>query len=284
MGTLYVVGTPIGNLNDITFRALEVLKSVDYIACEDTRQSLKLLNHYEIKKKLVAYHKFNENTKSDPIIDDLKNNMDIAIITDAGTPCISDPGYILIRKAHENNINVIAVPGASAVVSSLSVSGLDTRQFVFIGFLPKENSKIKEELDKMQNSQINTFVLYESPKRLVKLVGKLVEYFPDSKIYIASDLTKLHERGFYGNILEVYNQIQNDENIEKGEYAIVLEKKDNNENIDVDSNMSVESKLVDLMIKKNITLKDAIAELSTIEKIGKKEIYNASLNLKNLIK
>lgn len=284
MGTLYVVGTPIGNLNDITFRALEVLKSVDYIACEDTRQSLKLLNHYEIKKKLVAYHKFNENTKSDPIIDDLKNNMDIAIITDAGTPCISDPGYILIRKAHENNINVIAVPGASAVVSSLSVSGLDTRQFVFIGFLPKENSKIKEELDKIKNSQINTFVLYESPKRLVKLVGKLVEYFPDSKIYIASDLTKLHERGFYGNILEVYNQIQNDENIEKGEYAIVLEKKDNNENIDVDSNMSVESKLVDLMIKKNITLKDAIAELSTIEKIGKKEIYNASLNLKNLIK
>ena len=286
MGTLYVVGTPIGNLNDITFRALDILKNVDYIACEDTRQSLKLLNHYEIKKKLVAYHKFNENTKSNPIIDDLISGMDVAIITDAGTPCISDPGYILIRKAHENNINVVAVPGASAVVSSLSVSGLDTKQFAFIGFLPKENSKIKEELDKIKTSSFNTFVLYESPKRIVKLIGKLAEVLPDSKIYIASDLTKIHERGFYGNILEVYNEIQNDENVEKGEYAIVLEKNNNEDNSDIDndSNMSVESKLVDLMVKKNITLKDAIAELSTIEKVGKKEIYNASLNLKNLIK
>ena len=285
MGTLYVVGTPIGNLNDITFRALDVLKNVDYIACEDTRQSLKLLNHYDIKKKLVAYHKFNENNKSDPIIDDLRKGMDIAIITDAGTPCISDPGYILIKKAHENNINVIAIPGASAVVSSLSVSGLDTKQFSFIGFLPKENSKIKEEINKMLNSSINTFVLYESPKRLVKLVGKLVEHFPNSKIYIASDLTKIHERGFFGNILEVYNQIQNDKDIEKGEYAVILEKEDNiDSGIDVDTNMSLESKLVDLMVKEKITLKDAITELSKKEKISKNEIYNASLNLKNLIK
>ena len=139
MGILYVVATPIGNLGDISLRALEILKSVDIIACEDTRQTLKLLNHFEIKKKLVAYHKFNETSKSYSLIQDLKNGLDIAIVTDAGTPCISDPGYILVKEARENNIPVIAIPGASAVVSALSVSGLDTAKFSFIGFLSTDN-------------------------------------------------------------------------------------------------------------------------------------------------
>ena len=135
MGTLYVVATPIGNLGDISLRALEILKNVDIIACEDTRQTIKLLNHFEIKKKLVAYHKFNENSKSSSLIQDLKSGLDIAVVTDAGTPCISDPGYILVKEARENDIPVIAIPGASAVVSALSVSGLDTSKFSFIGFL-----------------------------------------------------------------------------------------------------------------------------------------------------
>ena len=281
MGTLYVVATPIGNLNDITFRALEILKNVDIIACEDTRQTLKLLNHYEIKNKLVAYHKFNEKEKTGSLINDLNKGLNIAIVTDAGTPCISDPGYILIKEAHENNIEVIGIPGASAVVTSLSVSGLDTSQFSFIGFLPVDNTKFKEEIDKMLKSSINTFVIYESPKRIVKLFSKLVDYFPNSNIYIASDLTKIHERGFFGKIETIYEQIKNDSNIEKGEYAIVLQK--NNIVEEVKETISLEAKIVDEMVKNNCTIKDAIELINNKDiNIKKNDLKEASLNLKKL--
>ncbi len=284
MGTLYVVATPIGNLNDITFRALEVLKSVDIIACEDTRQSLKLLNHYDIKKKLVAYHKFNEGEKYSSLIDDLRNDKDIAIITDAGTPCISDPGYVLIREAHKNNINVIGIPGASAVVTALSISGLDTSEFSFVGFLPTDNTKFKEQIDKIINSEIKTFVIYESPKRLLKLIEQLKDIFKDAKLFIASDLTKIHERNFYGRIEDVYNIISNDPNIEKGEYVIVLEKelKEKEENND---EISFEAMIVDTMIKEDCNVKDAIRSIcDKNNKIKKNELYEASLKLKDLFK
>lgn len=281
MGTLYVVATPIGNLNDITFRALEILKSVDIIACEDTRQTLKLLNHYEIKNKLVAYHKFNEKEKTGSLINDLNNGLNIAIVTDAGTPCISDPGYILIKEAHENNIEVIGIPGASAVVTALSVSGLDTSEFSFIGFLPVDNTKFKEEIDKILKSSINTFVIYESPKRIVKLFSKLVDYFPNSNVYIASDLTKIHERGFYGKIEDVYEQIKNDSNIEKGEYAIVLQKNGIKE--EVKDDISLEALIVDTMKKNNCTVKEAIELINSKDNnIKKNDLKDASLNLKKI--
>ena len=283
MGNLYVVATPIGNLSDITLRALDILKSVDYIACEDTRQTIKLLNHYEIKKKLVAYHKFNELSKSNFIIDDLKSGMDVAIVTDAGTPCISDPGYIVIKKAREENINVFAVPGASAVISSLSVSGIDTSSFAFVGFLPVDNTKFNEEIDKIKESKINTFVIYESPKRIVKLFGKLVEFFPQATVFVASDLTKLHERGFFGTIEDVYEQMKNDSNIEKGEYAIVLQKKENDE-VNSEENISLEALIIDCMVKNNLSVKDAIKKITEENKnIRKNDLYEASLRLKNLI-
>lgn len=283
MGNLYIVATPIGNLQDITFRALDILKNVDYIACEDTRQTIKLLNHYDIKNKLVAYHKFNELSKSNFIIDDLKKGMNIAIVTDAGTPCISDPGYIVIKKAREENINIYAIPGASAVVSALSVSGVDTSNFTFIGFLPVDNTKFNEEINKIKESKINTFVIYESPKRIVKLFSKLKDIFPQSIVYIASDLTKIHERGFFGTIEEVYEQISNDPNIEKGEYAIVLQKNDkidSKEEIEI----SLEAIIVDYMIKNNCSSKEAIKGISEKNKnIRKNDLYEASLNLKNLL-
>ena len=284
MGILYVIGTPIGNLNDISFRALEVLKSVDYIACEDTRQSLKLLNHFEIKKKLVAYHKFNENEKSKTIIDDLLNGLSVAIVTDAGTPCISDPGYILVKKAHENNIQVIAIPGASAVVSALSVSGIDTSQFSFIGFLPIDNKKFNDEITKMLESKIRTFVIYESPKRIIKLFSKLVDIFPHSLVYVASDLTKIHERGFYGYIEDVFSTLLNDSNVERGEYAIVLNKYENEKKIDQkEDDLSIEALLIDIMVKNKIGSKDAIGVLnSNCEKYSKNDIYDASLRLKKM--
>jgi 16S rRNA (cytidine1402-2'-O)-methyltransferase len=282
MGTLYVVGTPIGNLGDITFRAIEILNNVDYIACEDTRQSLKLLNHYEIKKRLVAYHKFNESNKSNVIINDLINGKNVAVITDAGTPCISDPGYVLIKKCHENNIKVIAIPGASAVVSSLSVSGIDTSKFAFVGFLPTDNSKMKEELQQIKESSINTFVIYESPKRILKLFSKLMEFFPHSLVYVASDLTKIHERGFYGEIEDVYNILKDDENIEKGEYAIIINKH-LEERKEVEKERTIEGLLIDIMINNKCSLKEAINILNNSSNLKKNEIYNASLNLKKIM-
>ena len=281
MGILYVVATPIGNLNDITIRALDILKNVDIIACEHTRQSLKLLNHYNIKKKLVSYHKFNEKEKSISLIEDLKNGLNIAIVTDAGTPCISDPGYILVREAHLNNIEVIAIPGASASVSALSVSGLDTKEFSFIGFLPTDNTKFNIEIEKMKENRINTFVIYESPKRIVKLFSKLILLFPTSQVYIASDLTKIHERGFFGKIEEVYNIIKEDPNIEKGEYVIILEKKDSTKEQRED--ISFEALIVDTMIKNNCSIKDAINTISDNNKnIKKNDLKESSLNIKKL--
>lgn len=283
MGDLYVVATPIGNLSDITIRALDILKTVDYIACEDTRQTIKLLNHYEIKKKMIAYHKFNELSKSDSIIDDLKKGMSVAIVTDAGTPCISDPGYILVKKAREEGINVYGVPGCSAVVTALSVSGLNTSEFAFYGFLSTDNTKFNEEIDRIKNSNVNTFVIYESPKRIVKLLSKLVDVFENAYVYIASDLTKLHERGFFGRIDEVYETIKNDPNIEKGEYAIVIQKENKVEIIE--NEVSIEAMLVDTMIKNKCSLKDAIGLLNSNNKnLKKNDIYNASLNIKELFK
>lgn len=279
MGTLYVVATPIGNLNDITFRALDILKNVDIIACEDTRQTLKLLNYYEIKKKLVAYHKFNEIDKSKSIIKYLLNGLNIAIVTDAGTPCISDPGYFLIREAHLNNIEVIAIPGASAVVSALSVSGLDTNKFSFVGFLPIDNTKFNIEIDKIKNSQINTFVIYESPKRIVKLIGKLKNHFENAQLYIASDLTKIHERAIFGDINDVYEKVKVDPNIEKGEYVIVLEKKDTIQK-EKNEDISLEAKIIDVMIKNNCSIKEAIEILSNSMK--KNLLKEAGLNLKKM--
>ncbi len=282
-GTLYVVATPIGNLSDISKRALDILKDVDLIACEDTRQTIKLLNHYEIKNKLISYHKFNEKTKSLSIVDDLINGKDVALVSDAGTPCISDPGYNLVKEAREKGINVIGIPGCSATVTALSVSGLAVTNFSFIGFLSNDTSKFNEEIDLMHTSKINTFIIYESPKRLVKLVTRLNEEFIDSNIYIASDLTKIHERGFFGKTSEVLKTIKEDPNIEKGEYVVVLEKKD--EEVVSDNEYSLEALLVDTMIKNNINLKDAIKYLNDNNKnIKKNDIYKASLNLKDLIK
>ena len=283
MGTLYVVATPIGNLNDISIRALDVLKNVDLIACEDTRQSLKLLNHYEIKKKLIAYHKFNEKGKSSSIIEDLKNGKDVAIITDAGTPCISDPGYILVKEAQESNIKVIGIPGPSATVTALSVSGLDTSEYSFIGFMSTDNKKFNEQIEKMRNSEIRTFIIYESPKRIVKLFEKLKESFPNANSFIASDLTKIHERSFYGKIEDVYNIISNDPNIEKGEYAIIIEKEKEDNKEDEEENFSLEAIIIDTVVKEKCSIKDAIKIISDKNKIRKNDLYEASLNLKNII-
>ena len=173
MGTLYVVATPIGNLSDFSKRAIDTLKDCDLILAEDTRQTIKLLNHFDIKNKMISYHKYNEKSKSDEIINELKNGKNISLVSDAGTPCISDPGYILIKKARENNIEVIGIPGCSAIIDALSISGLDTSSFTFYGFVPTDNKSKDELFNEIKHSNVKVKVLYESPKRLIKLLENI---------------------------------------------------------------------------------------------------------------
>lgn len=283
MGKLYVVATPIGNLGDISERALKILEEVDFIAAEDTRQTVKILNHFNIKKQMTAYHKFNEKSKSHVIIEKILNGSDVALVSDAGTPCISDPGYELVKQARENKIEVIGIPGPSAIITALSISGLDTSHFTFIGFLPIDNKKLREKMKQIEKSSFSTFIIYESPKRILKLVELLKETFIDSKIFIASDLTKIHERTFFGNIEEVYANIKNDEKIEKGEYVVILEKKMEKAEPVEKKGYSIEAELIDIIVKEKCDIKTAIKMLNEANKnLKKNDIYNASLNIKKI--
>ena len=282
MGTLYVVATPIGNLNDMTKRAIETLKEVDIILCEDTRTSLKLLNHFDIKNKLVSYHKFNEQEKTSSIIKDLKQNKNIALISDAGTPCISDPGYILVKKAREENINVIGIGGISAVITALSISGLNSDKFTFQGFFPRETKDKNKLIKELETSNINTHIFYESPKRIIKTLEYIKENLGNIKVSVSRELTKLHEKTYQGNIKEVLEELKTDEKSSLGEYTFIIEKEIK---IEEKENLSIEALLIDKMIKNNISLKDAITLLNKEnDNLSKKDIYNASLNLKDILK
>lgn len=280
MGILYVVATPIGNLNDITKRALEILNSVDLIACEDTRTSSVLLKHFNINKKLVSYHKFNEKGKSDSLINDLKSGKNIALITDAGCPCISDPGSVLVKDAINNNIEVIAIPGASATITSLMCSGMDTESFTFYGFLDRENKKIIDSLERIKTDSSKIAIIYESPKRIVKLLEKVNEILDNPYICLCNDLTKKFEKKYYGKTLDVIKELNNNLNSELGEYVLLIEK--NNNIVNETSEYSIESLLVDEMVKNNCTMKDAIKLVSEKYRINKNEVYNASLKLKKI--
>lgn len=280
MGILYVVATPIGNLDDITKRALDVLSSVDIILCEDTRRSLKLLNYYNIKKKLVAYHKFNEKEKVDGIINNLKDGLNIAIITDAGTPCISDPGYILVNKAREEGIDVIGVGGISALVTALSISGLNTDSFSFYGFFPREKKDKDKMINNIINSSVNLVVFYEAPKRIINTLKYLYDNLGNIKVSILKDLTKIHETNYFGFIKDIILDLENFDKTTLGEYTVILEvpkkEKENKSNDDI----SIEALLVDIIVKKNVSMKEAITILSENSNYSKNDIYNASLNIK----
>lgn len=282
MGTLYVVGTPIGNLDDFSKRAVDTLNLVDVILCEDTRHSMILLNHYDIKKRCISYHKFNEKEKVDSIIDMLKKGLNVAIITDAGLPCVSDPGYILVEAARLNDIEVIGVGGISASVTALSISGLKNDSFTFYGFFPRETKDKKALIENLKKSSVDTFIFYESPKRILKTLEYLKDNLGNIKICVCSDLTKLHEKSYFGTIEKVYNELKENPNVEKGEYTFVIEKCFvEEEKID----LSIEARLVDIVVKQDVTIKDAIDILNKEDiNLSKKYIYNASLNLKDILK
>ena len=218
---LYLVGTPIGNLEDITLRALRVLKEADIIACEDTRNTQKLLNHYEIKgKKLLSYHEHNEDKMSDKIIEYLEDGVNIALVTDAGMPCISDPGYVLVEKVKGAGLDVVALPGANAGLTALVASGIESYNYTFYGFLPRKTKELKQKLEIILSSK-TTSILYESPHRVKNLVEEIVKIAPTRKIAVARELTKMFEQieTFEASIIL---DMLGEEIKEKGEFVVII--------------------------------------------------------------
>ncbi|MBS5886046.1 MAG: 16S rRNA (cytidine(1402)-2'-O)-methyltransferase [Clostridium sp.] len=278
-GKLYLVPTPIGNLKDITLRALEVLENVDIIAAEDTRQSLKLLNHFNIKKSLFSYHKHNEQGKSEDIINKLKGGMNIALITDAGTPGISDPGSVIVEKCIEQEIEFEVLPGATAITTALVYSGLDTTKFIFRGFLPRENKERNPLVEEIKNVR-DTIILYEAPHRLLDTLEYLLNNIGDRKIAICRELTKLHEEIYRGKISAALKYFI--ENRPRGEFVLVIEGKSDDE-IKAEkealwSNLTIKEHLLKL-IESGIEKKDAIKLVAKERNLPKKEVYKYSTEL-----
>ena len=217
-GKLYLVATPIGNLEDITFRALNTLKQVDLIAAEDTRHTLKLLNHFEISKPLISYYKQIEKSKSNILISKLLEGKNIALVSDAGAPGISDPGEEIVKIAIENNIQVIPIPGACAFVNALIASGLNTKEFSFIGFLSAQKKEKREKLEELKY-ETKTLIFYEAPHKLLGTLSTICELFGDRQVVLARELTKIHEEFIRGKISEIIETIGEP----KGEFVILVE-------------------------------------------------------------
>jgi 16S rRNA (cytidine1402-2'-O)-methyltransferase len=282
-GKLYIVATPIGNLEDMTPRAIEALRKADLVVAEDTRNSLVLLNHFDIKTKIISYHKFNERKRTEEILSNLIREETVALVCDAGTPCISDPGYILVQSAAEQGVEVIGICGACAATTALSVSGFNSDTFMFNGFLPREKGASVKRLEELKAAPVNIIIFYESPKRIIKMLGLINEAYPDARVCLCNDLTKKYERIYRGSVLEVIEELQQNANHEKGEYALVVEKNFTFE-ARPQEEIGIEARLVDIMIKKNVSLREAVEELrlSCNGSYDRKSIYNASLALKQL--
>ena len=274
-GKLYLIATPIGNLGDITYRAVETLKIVDIIAAEDTRHSLKLLNYLEICKPMISYHRHNEDTKTADLINILKEGKNIGLITDAGTPGISDPGEEIVKQAIKENIEIIPIPGACALINALIASGLNTKEFAFYGFLPLDK-KLREEKFEDIKKQNKTIIFYEAPHRLTKTLKELEIKFGNIEVVIAKELTKIHEtffRGKIGDLLENFNDV-------KGEYIILFEvhaKTDKQIEIETINTMSLDEQY-EYYLKTGMTKKEIIKKIAKNNKVAKDEIYKQFLN------
>lgn len=283
MPTLYVVGTPIGNLGDMTPRAVEVLRSVALIAAEDTRVTRKLTNHFGINTPLTSCHQHNEADKGEALAERmLEEGIDLALTTDAGTPCISDPGYGLVQAAVKRGIPVVAIPGCCAAVCALSISGMDTREFAFYGFLPREKKALREKLLAMA-AGVPVAVVHESPFRVIELMETVAETLPGTMASVSCDLTKLHELTLRGSAAEVLAALRANPKTEKGEYCLVLDF----HGVELPSapapaaEVSLEARLVEAMLQGN-ELRQAQAVL--VEAGEKKNaVKAAALRLKKLL-
>ena len=270
---LYIVATPIGNLSDITLRALDVLKKSEYILCEDTRTSKNLLDRYEIRSKLISNHKFNEKKNLSKIVDILNSGCIVSLISDAGTPAVSDPGAILINECVKNNINIFPISGASAVSTAVSISGFDEKYF-FYGFFPEKNNKLKEDFEKLSNLN-GCIVFFISPRKFNKSIKDIKNHFSGRKILICREMTKFYEEYIRSDIddLELFKPDP------KGELTIVISEKLKEKNSSIILKES-DKKNIQKMIKK-LSIKDITDLISQNTNVPKKEIYNYCLKLKN---
>ena len=273
MGKLYIVATPIGNLGDITLRAIDILKNVDLIAAEDTRHTLKLLNHLEISKPLISYHRHNEDVKSKVLIEKLEEGQNIALVSDAGTPGICDPGHEIIKECIEKNIEIVPIPGACAMINALICSGLDTSEFTFLGFLPLNKKLRKQKFEEIQKAN-NTIIIYEAPHKLKTTLQDLKEIIGERKIVLAREITKIHEEFIRGNIDEIIDVADNI----KGEIVIMIEKNSLIEDdINDFSNLSLEEHYK-MYEEKGLDKKEIIKRIAKDRKVSKNDIYQKFLN------
>jgi 16S rRNA (cytidine1402-2'-O)-methyltransferase len=269
---LYLVATPIGNLEDITLRALRVLKEVDLIACEDTRQTQKLLTHYEIPTRTVSYHEHNEMTKAAELVVDLESGAKIALVTDAGMPGISDPGFRLIALAIRHHVPVIPIPGASAFLAALVASGLPTDSFRFSGFLPAKSGQRRKLLESVRESP-RTQVFYEAPHRLLETLTDVIEVLgEDRHIVVAREVTKLHEEFLRGRAAEVSEQLSARGSV-KGEITLLIAKAEGREQIAESSAVSVAQRVKQIMAEDQVDEKAALKKVAKERGVGKSEAY-----------
>lgn len=273
-GKLYLVATPIGNLEDITLRALRILKQVDIIAAEDTRQTLKLLNHFEIAKPLISYYRHNETQKIEQILQKLQEGQTIALVSDAGTPAISDPGEELVKKAIEKKIQVVPVPGACAAITALIASGQNTRQFLFLGFLPLNKKYRKEVLEEIQNAK-QTCILYEAPHKLLTTLKDLKERIGNRKVVLARELTKIHEEFLEGTIAELIEKVT----APRGEYVLLIEGRNTNSDKREKTFLTIEEQYKRYQ-EEGYDKKEIIKKIAKDKKVTKNEIYQHFLKQK----
>ena len=269
--TLYLVPTPIGNMEDITLRAINVLKNVEVIFSEDTRVTGLLLKHLEIKKKLIANHNFNEDVNLDKLIEYLSNGCDVAVVSDRGTPAISDPGYALVKCAIENNYNVVALPGATAFVPALIVSGLDISTFTFYGFLNNKSSKRKKELNDLKYHK-ETLIFYESPHRIKEMLEDILEVMGNRKISISREISKKFEEVIRGNVSDIIEHLVDI----KGEIVVIVSGNNKEKNCD---NLTI-SEHIEFYISLGNSVMDSIKLVAKERNVSKSVIYNEYHNLK----
>ena len=262
--TLYLIATPIGNMEDITYRAINVLKSVSVIFSEDTRVTNQLLSYYNIKNKLISSHQYNEKENIDKLLKYLGDGQDVGLVTDRGTPIISDPGYYLAQAAINNDYNVVSIPGATAFVSALITSNIEAQPFTFIGFLNSKQSKRRKELENLKNHKY-TLIFYESPHRLIDTLNDMLKIMGNRNIAISREITKKFEEIYRGTISDVINELD----VVKGEFVIVLE---GNKDVNDFSNLSI-LEHVDLYIKNGYDSKEAIKKVAHERKLNKNEVY-----------
>ena len=269
--TLYLVPTPIGNLGDMTYRSIEVLNNSEVVFSEDTRESKKLLDYYDIKKKLIPCHKFNEDDAYLKVLDYLNQGFDVSIITDRGTPCISDPGYVSVYKVINSGYNVVCLPGATAFTPALVNSGLNPNNFLFYGFLSSKKSEKKKELEDLKLLKY-TIILYESPFRVIETLTLIKDILGDRNISISREISKKHEEVYRGKVTEVLEELKEP----KGEFVIVVDgnkEKETYDDIDIIDH-------INMLIEKGMRDKDAIKEVAHLHNIPKNEVYKEYLETK----